>query len=207
MAQMTIHRALSELKLIDAKITKQTMELVPLGIYQKGKLVNGHIKEEDFKSAAQSKFDSVKELIERKTKIKAAVVAKNGVTKVIVASKEMTIADAITFKGIVALKKQLIERIKAEKNKAVAALNQNNDLVNANVQRILEATFGKENVKAGKDDIENVRKPYLEANEFHLFDPLDTVKQIESLEKEVSEFEAEVDAVLSEINAITFIDI
>jgi hypothetical protein len=75
------------------------------------------------------------------------------------------------------------------------------------VQSILEATFGKENVKAGKDDVESVRKPYMEANEFHLFDPLSVDSKIEALEKEIGDFEAEVDAVLSEINAITIIEI
>jgi hypothetical protein len=71
----------------------------------------------------------------------------------------------------------------------------------------LEAALGKDNVKAGKDDVEAIRKPYIEANEFHLFDPLKVEETVEKLEKEVSEFEAEVDAVLSEANAVTFIEI
>jgi hypothetical protein len=207
MEKMTIHRALSELKLIDAKIEKQTNELLPSGVHQKGKLVEGYVKEEEFKANAQSKFDSVNDLILRKTKIKSAVVDANGKTTVKVGEKEMTIADAINFKGVIKFKKKLIDTLKLKHRQAVAALNKNNDLVNQNVQRILEATFGKENVKVGKEDVEAVRKPYMEANEFHLFDPLEVDKTVEKLEKEVSEFEAEVDAVLSEANAVTFIEI
>lgn len=207
MEKMTIHRALSELKLIDAKIEKQIQEVMPSGVYQKGKLVEGYITEADFEKNAKSKFDSVTDLIARKTQIKSAIVDANGKTQVTVAEKQMTIADAINFKTVVKFKKKLIDTLKAKHRQAVGALNKNNELVNANVQRILEATFGKENVKVGKEDVEAVRKPYLEANEFHLFDPLKVDETVEKMEKEIGEFEAEVDAVLSEINAVTFIEL
>jgi len=206
MEKMTIHRALSELKLIDAKIEKQINEVLPSGILQKGKLVNGYIQETEFEKAAKSKYDSVNDLINRKNKIKSAIVAANGVTQVKVAEKQMTIADAINFKAVIKFKKKLIETLRQRHKQAVGELNKHNEAVNQNVQRILEATFGKENVKVGKEDVEAVRKPYLEANEFHLFDPLKVDETVEKLEKEVSEFEAEVDAVLSEINAITIIE-
>ena len=205
--KMTIHRALSELKLIDSKIEKQINEIVPSGIYQKGKLINNYVKEEDFSTSAKSKFDSVNDLIARKNAIKSAIVEANGVTKVKVSEKEMTIADAINFKAVVKFKKKLIETLKARQQQAVAQLNQQNTVVEQNVQRILEATFGKENVKAGKDDVESVRKPYMDANEFHLFDPLKVAEKVEAMEKEVGDFEMEVDAVLSEINAVTFIEV
>jgi hypothetical protein len=205
--KMTIHRALSELKLIDSKIEKQINEIVPSGIYQKGKLINNYVKEEDFSASAKSKFDSVNDLIARKNAIKSAIVEANGVTKVKVSEKEMTIADAINFKAVVKFKKKLIETLKARQQQSVAQLNQQNTIVEQNVQRILEATFGKENVKAGKDDVESVRKPYMDANEFHLFDPLKVAEKVEAMEKEVGNFEMEVDAVLSEINAVTFIEV
>ena len=46
MEKMTIHRALSELKLIDAKIEKGIAAINPTGMYQKDKLVNGQIKQD-----------------------------------------------------------------------------------------------------------------------------------------------------------------
>lgn len=207
MEKMTIHRALSELKLIDAKIEKQIGEIVPVGFYQKGKLIYNHITEVEFAAAAQSRFDSVTALIARKTAIKSAIVQANGVTKVSVAGKQMTIADAINAKAVVKFKKALIEKLKAGHRAALADLNKQNAIVEANVQRILEATFGKENVKVSESDMEAVRKPYMSANEFHLFDPLKVLAIVDEMEKDVSDFEAEVDAVLSEINAVTIIEI
>lgn len=205
--KMTIHRGLSELKLIDAKIAKQINEIQPVGIHQKDKLVYNHISKEEFEKTAKSKYDSVIDLINRKAAIKSAIVGANAVTKVKIGEKEMTIADAINFKASIKFKKTLVEVLKSKRQKAVADLNSNNQVVNDNVQKLLEFTFGKESVKADGKDLDSVRKPYMEANEFHLFDPLETNKKVEQMDQEISEFEAEVDAVLSEINSVTFIEI
>lgn len=205
--KMTIHRGLSELKLVDAKIEKGIAELIPCGNYQKDKLVEGYISQEGFEKNAKGRLHSITDLISRKNKIKSAIVAANGVTKVKIGENEMTIADAINLKTVIKFKKSLIESLKQKHRITVGNLNKNNEIVQTNVQRILEATFGKDNTKVSASDMDAVRKPYLEANEFHLFDPLKVENVIEELEKEVSEFEAEVDAVLSEINAVTFIEI
>lgn len=204
--RMTIHRALSELKLIDTKIEKQISEIIPTAYYQKDKPIMGYMKAEEFSTAAQSKYDSALDLIKRKVSIKSAIVAQNAITIVDVGAAKMTIADAITFKAVIEFKKKLIYALKQKHVKAVSEMNSNNNIVENNVQRLLEATFGKENVKVSKEDVDAVRKPFLDANIFTLLDPLDVTKKLESLEKEVFDFEAEVDAVLSEINAVTFIE-
>lgn len=205
--RMTIHRALSELKVIDAKIEKQTNELLPTAYAQKDKPIMGYLSVDEFTREAKSRHDSVLALIDRKLKIKSAIVHANGRTTVTIADKVMTIADAINFKAVIAKKIALVNRLKIMHNKAVGDMNKNNEMVEANVQRLLEATFGKENVKVGKEDVEAVRKPYMESNTFHLHDPLKVTEVITAMEKEISDFQSEVDATLSEINATTFIEI
>lgn len=207
MEKMTIHRALSELKLIDSKIEKQTAEIIPTGIYQKGKLINGYTTEDDFKQAATSKYQSVVDLIDRKNLIKSAVVIANGITMVKVGEKEMTIADAINFKALIKFKKALINNLKQLHKSAVGTLNKNNEQVEQNVQALLKAAFGKDSVEVDEKAVEAISTPYREANQFHLFDPLKVEIKVEELEKEVAEFEMEVDASLSEINAVTFIEV
>ena len=204
---MTIHRALAELKLIDSRIEKQITSIAPVGFKQKDKLILSYISEDDFKLQAQSKLDSINALIIRKVSIKSAVVAANCVTMVNIGQKTLSIADAITFKGVLDLKKKLVSILKQQHSTVVGSMNKNNENVAKNLQLILEAMFGKENVKVSKDDSDNVAKPYLEANEFHFIDPLNVLSLIDSIEKEISEFETEVDAVLSEIYATTFIEI
>jgi len=205
--RMTIHRGLSELKLLDARITKTIQDLKPADIRQKDKLIGGGIAETDFVQDAKSKFQAIQDMIVRKNNIKCAIVEANSLTTVEVAGRKMTIADAINYKMLVQYQKLLIEAIRAGHRRAVADLNTRNTQVEQNLQRILETTFGKDNVKVGKDDIESIRKPFLEANAFQIVDPLEAEKTVERLEKEVGDFEAEVDAVLSEANAVTFIEI
>lgn len=205
--KMTIHRALSELKLADAKITKQISEIIPVSYYQKDKLIFGRISHEDFSNSAKSKLQSILDLIKRKELIKAEIVKSNGITEVTVANHKMTVADAITRKSTLELYKILIERLRNLNNINNGAVNKNNESINEHLQRLLEITFGKENVKADPKDIEAIRKPFLEANEFHVIDPLKIEDVIKDLEKEVEDFESEIDAVLSEINAVTFIQI
>ena len=207
MEKMTIHRGLAELKLIDARIEKQILEIEPTGIYQKGKLVNGFIREEDFRNSAESKLQSATDLIARKNKIKSAIVKANGQTDVSIAGKSMTIADAINYKASVKFKKSLIASLLNKHRAKLSEFNKNNEIINKNAQALLEAAVGKDNAKtAAKETVDAIQKPYLEANEFHLFDPVGVASLVEKMEKEVSDFEAEVDAVLSEANSVTFIE-
>jgi hypothetical protein len=206
MEKMTIHRALSELKLIDAKIEKAIASILPSGVFQTGKLVNQQFQKEDFERDAKSYYDSALDLMRRKTSIKSAIVQSNGTAKVTIGGKDMTVADAINAKVIVKFKKKLIEKLISQHRGSVGAMNNNNTIVQQNVQRILEAALGKDTAKADKGQVEAISKPYLESNEWHLFDPLKVDQKVRELEKEIGDFEADVDAVLSESNAVTFIE-
>lgn len=207
MEKLTIHRALSELKLIGAKIEKQTNELVPSGIVQKDKLVDGVYQKDDFENTARSRYQAVNDLINRRNKIKASIVKANGETKVKVAGEEMTIADAITLKGTIDSRKKVVDVLRRKHNATKAALEKNNAQVDANALGLSQMALGKQGVKLGPDEIKNAVGPYLESNTFHLVDPLFVEKEIVDLEKKIGDFEAEVDAVLSEANAITIIEI
>jgi hypothetical protein len=206
MEKMTIHRALSELKLIDAKIEKAIAGITPTGMHQKEKLVNGQVTQEQFAKDAQGYYDQALDLMRRKTAIKSAIVQSNGTAQVTVGGKQMSVADAINAKVIVKFKKRLIQYLTERSRSVVAGMNNNNSMVQQNLQKLLEVALGKDAVKADGADVQNIRKPYLEANEFHLFDPLKVEDKIKELEKEIGDFEADVDAVLSESNAVTFIE-
>lgn len=143
MEKVTIHRALSELKLIGSKIEKQIEEIVPSGIVQAGKLVNGVYLKDDFEKAVKAKYQSVTDLIDRRNRIKSAVVKANGVTEVEVAGIKMTIADAINLKAVIGFKKQLTERMKKQHNSAKANLEKNNAQIEANALKLAEVALGK----------------------------------------------------------------
>lgn len=207
---MTIHRALVELKLIDSKIEKKINVIEPLGVNQEGRLINGLIEVEKFKTDAKRQLQSVKDLINRKCKIKSAIVQANGVTKIKISDKEMTIADAINFKNVIELKTKLIERLEDRSRKVKGLFIKENERVNQvalDNAKIMIGKQGDDGVKATDEDVKAIIEPFVKRNEYHLSDPLDADKLIEDLNTEVDNFTAEVDAVLSEINAITIIEV
>jgi len=207
MGKMTIHRALAELKLIDARIEKAIEAMEPTGLTQSGRLVNQVYKREEFEESARAKFQSVNDLIERKTKIKSAIVRANGVTLVTINEKNMTIADAINFKYVVEYKKKLINTLEKRHRSMVAKMEMTNKQVEDNALKLAEAALQKDNVKISDGDAVAITGPYIEKNQFHLIDPLKVEELVGKLRDEVNAFESEVDAVLSEINAVTIIEV
>lgn len=205
--KMTIHRGLAELKLIDSKIAKKMENLRVLTLQQGEKPIEGRYSLEQWKDVVQGAFDSVNDLIIRKDKIKSAIVRVNAVTMIDINGKKISIADAITKKKTIELKKALHGKINAEKQATMVALNRNNETVEQNVNRLLEAAFGKDNTKISGEEVEAIRGPYVKANGVKMIDTLDVDAILEDLEKEIDTFEMEIDFKLSEINSITYIEI
>lgn len=205
--KMTIHRALSELKIIDSRIEKAIENTRPVGFIQKGKLVNGRYEEEAFKTDAKASIQSVTDLIERKQKIKSAIVKANNETEVAIGNKKMTIAEAINFKHVIASKKMFISDLVRKLDAVNTEIHYQNDKTESEAIRLAEAALKKDNVKIGDNDAVAITKPYIESREYKLVDPLGIEKLIVELQEEVNRFEVEVDATLSEANATTTIDI
>lgn len=204
---MTIHRALSELKMLDKRIGSKINELDIFGIYQKGQKVFGIYPPDEFTLEAKGNYQSVVDLIFRQRNIKSAIVLSNSVTKVTVAGKEMTVAEAITFKELVKHEEEFLRKLRYLFGIAKDKLAQVNKQVDDQLQKILEATLGKDNVKVGADDYKAVAEPFLEKNRFHFLDPINAQEEIKKKEDFIEKFKSEVDAVLSESNASTFISI
>ena len=206
MNKLSIHRALSKLKLLDARIKKQTAVINPTGIHQKERKVALKYTLEEFAEKAKSDLDSTLALIAEKNRLKCKIVESNAATKVTVGGKEMTVAEAINFKTLIEYKKGVVAVLKANLSKSKADAEKNNSLVEANCQKIIEGAAGKDSVKVDKDFINQIKEPFMKQNEWHLFDPLNVEKIIKELEIEIDSFEADVDAVLSESNATTMIE-
>lgn len=210
MEKMTIHRGLAELKLIDLRIEKAINAMNPIGINQKDGKVNNFYTKEEFENEATGKYQSVKDLIDRKIKIKSAIVKINGLTEVTVSEKTMTIADAITYRTIIEMKRKLMDKINSSFTSNKAQLEKKNEEVKNVALTNAKIMIGKQDdgtVKATDDDVKAIVEPFIERNEFHFIDPLKAEKLVEKMGIEIDEWETEIDAVLSEINAITLIEI
>lgn len=203
MEKLTIHRALAELKLVGSRIENQIANFAPSNIVQKDKTIAG-IAKDVFEARVVAEYQSIIDLIDRRNKIKSAIVFANSNTKVEVAGKELTIADAINQKIVIETRKSLLANLKGKHAQTKVALEKNNAKVDADALQLAGVMAGKP-VKSGADDLKNVQ-PFLDSTRFHLVDPLKADEVIAKLEKEIGDFEAEVDATLSEVNATTFVE-
>ena len=157
--KMTVHKALAELKLLDDRITKAISE----GIYC---VANKHSNEkidgisiDDYKKRIQGSYDKTTDLIKRRNSIKRAVVLSNAVTKVMIADKEYTVAEAIEMKnhGVEFDSKLLNEMRLHYQMSQVQIKKQNGDDLEERANQYVTAIYGNKEGKTNTDDIEKVK--------------------------------------------------
>ena len=202
---LTLHRALSELKMLDKKISRKTLKLVTVGSRKGTEDKVGTQTLEEFNASARSDFQSVQDLIERKNAIKSAIVVANSTTEVKIGEVVMTISDAITMKSTISLKEVLVNKLKKEFIGQATVVERHNASVDANALTLVKTAMGSES-ETNSEAAMAISKPYTDANSLSLVDPLGINDIAKKLEDEVEVFKMEVDAVLSEANATTVIE-
>ena len=208
--KMTVHKALAELKLLDERINKAISE----GIYcvankHSNDKING-IDIAEYKKLIQSRYDKAADLIKRRNAIKRAVVLSNAVTKVTMADKEYTVAEAIEMKNHgVEFDMKLLNAMQLHYKAAQANIKEHNDgkELEERADQYVTAIYGNKEGKTNTADIEKVKADFLAANQYELVDPLNILEKIDALEKKINDFVADVDSTLSVSNALTEIEI
>lgn len=206
--KISIHRALSELKTLDKRIEKAIMEFEPVGIGQSDNPINQIYRAEDFNSKVKGEYQSITDLINRRETIKKKIVESNALTEIEIGGKTMRVADAIVYKDVtLKAKVQLINHLSGKFRQALSRVASTNEKVEENLQRVVEVTLGKDAAKVKPEEYEELCKKFRGLNQFKVADPLQIEKEIAQLEKEINDFSVDVDAKLSESNALTFIQI
>lgn len=111
--EMSIHRALIELKLIASKLQAKIQAIKVVGVVDKDGKIGTQTRDE-FEKSVTANVQSIEDLIRRRSVIKNAIVASNAVTKVTVAGKEMTVADAINRKVEIAVMDEMLKAVKQQ---------------------------------------------------------------------------------------------
>lgn len=197
--KMTITRALVELKTLDDRITKKINGTVFISI--KGEF---HKPVQGINDAVPN-YQSITDLIERRTKIKSAIVSSNALTQVTICGKNFTVAEAIETKSSIKHLKTLLASMKTQYGTAVNAVEQ----MNSRVRKDLEAKSSRESEKdkSTQMTLEDFSQTYVKLHGVELCDPLNVSKKIEQLEQYIAQFTQEVDYILSEKNAVTYVSI
>lgn len=205
---MNVHKALSELKVLDDRIIHaiNDAKLCLANKHSNGKICG--VPVEDYKSLMKASYNKVTDLIRRREAIKRAVVLSNAVTKVTVAEKEYTVAEAIEMKSHgLDFKKLLKQQMMKQYNSAMAKINTINESLDESAESYVTGIFGGKESNTSSAKIEETRKLYIEENTMDLVDPISILEKMELLETEISNFTSEVDAALSCSNAITLIEV
>jgi len=198
MSKITITRALTELKTLDKRIQKA----IDSGSFVS---IQGQFyKPDEHTKKAESNYQSITDLLERRKKIKSLIVMSNAFTKVTICGKEMTIAEAIETKSSIKHLDNLVNRLKAQYAQANRTVENINDKVRRDLESKTNMTSEKNDTKI---DLHEFSKTYVDMHGVKLYDPIKVASKIEELEEYVSGFKSEVDFVLTEKNSTTYIEV
>ena len=206
--KLTIHRALSELKIIDSRISKAISEgvFVTANKHSNAKINGMTIGE--LQSFMKSSLESITSIITRKNAIKRAVDLSNATTKVTINGVEMTVVEAINLKNHgLESKLALVNSMKKQYTLAINKATSDNNTLNERAESYVIGMYGGKDTKTDPSTITKAKQEFIEMNTIDIVDGVDILKTIKALEEEIFNFTAEVDATLSESNAITQITI
>ena len=210
--KMTVHKALAELKTMDARIENAIRSATyVLAVKHSAEKINGKTVQ-NFKEDMRSGYQKVTDLIARRDAMKRAVVLSNATTKVTIGGKEMTIAEAIEAKNHgMEFKSMLLRQMNSAYVTAQNELNRNGcEALEKKAEQYVLAVIAAQpkdsKMSVDSEAMKALRKTYIENNTYDLVDPMDIAKVIEALDAEINEFNAEVDAALSCSNALTVIE-
>lgn len=210
--KMTVHKALAELKTLDARIDKAISDVdYVCAVKHSAEKINGKTLA-DFKTDIKSGYQKARDLMARREAMKRAVVLSNAATMVRIGDKELTVAEAIELKNHgMEFKRQMLRRISSMYEKALADLERNSGealerRAEAYVLSVIQAQPKESRMAVDSETMNALRKTYIENNGFDLIDPLDVSKVMAALEAEIRDFETEVDAALSTSNALTVLE-
>ena len=208
---MTIHKALTELKMLDKRIKSKIESLDPVTYTRgnpTGKKVNG-VSAEDWMVSARSDFDSVEKLISRRNAIKQALSTSNSQLTVKICGKEYTVAAAIELnKSGLEYYEQLVERLTYKYNSVCKSIESKNAAVEENALEYAKAMLGTaEKSKLTSAEAENLRQTFINNNEAVMLDPIRIVSVINELRTFIDKFKTESDSELAVSNATNTITI
>ena len=211
--QMTVHKALSELKVIDSRINNaiRSGTFVVANKHSNDKIHGMTINE--FKNSMKSDFQKVSDLIARRNAIKKAVVASNAVTKVKVGDNEYTVATAIEMKNHgMEFKNTFKKCLESQYAVAKNELDKNSgDPLEKRAENyvlsVIQAQPKDSKMAVDSEAMKNLHAQYIKDNTYDIIDPIGVKDAIEQLDNEISSFITEVDAALSCSNALTVLDI
>ena len=204
MREMTITEGLVESKLLSSRIEKEIN--MSEWIWSVKTIDCTEESSVPYEDKAKAAYQSIRDLIEERNKIKSAIVKSNATTMVKVGKKEMTVAEAIERKSSIGYEQKLLMRWKTVYANAVNRVDTENVRVQNRIDQMLSQL-----VVNDKSDIAEAQKAvtetYIAQNGWMVYDPLNLEDKIKKLDEDIDDFLKNVDLALSLSNAVTHIEV
>jgi hypothetical protein len=205
--KLSVHRALSELGVLEARINRAISEAAFVSIQVGSKPIGGHISPENFAKNAEASLASIRDLIARRAEIKSAIIASNAITQVTFPSgKVMSVAEVIERKNSIVHDRQALNMMRTQYTTTLQVLAREQEKAKQALEKRIENALGKE-TKGKEASVEEITKGFNLDNEVKFIDPIDLKKTIDKLTEQIEEFDKEADFLLSESNTRTDIEI
>ena len=203
--KMTIHKALSELKILDSRIQKEIGDASLCVANKHSNAVVQGVPISAFVIRARSKYESIRTLINRRNAIKRGVTRSNAVTTVSIGGKEYTVAEAIDMKNLgMEHLKYLCSVVENQFEAAqTVAARENGDKLEQRADTYIQSLYQNADKKNLSDEVKKVRDDFVKSQTVEILDPIGSPEVAKSLRDEIDAFMSEVDSALSVSNALT----
>lgn len=205
--KMTIHQALATLKTLDSRVLSSIRGSQFINTKKQSSSKIDGIDYNKYTETMRANMQKIKQLIANRHNLRSAIVQSNAINTITIGPVTYTVADAIERKNNINLEHTLLSQLKAQYKNSVNKMNIENEALNEKLERYLASILGASKEGRNTDDVKQLSDQYLKANTIELVDPNSLSSFIDEFEKEIVEFEANVDFKLSESNATTYIEV
>lgn len=206
---MTLHRVLAELKTLDKRITSAIGNLDVITT-KKGDKIDAKVTDEQFEKTAKADYDSVLGLIKRRYELKRALIRANATTMVKIEGFEpMTITEALDYKQVLEYEQATLSKLRTLQATATRKYDNAVAVNESRINELVQSIVGK-NSDNNTDTaalIKSVTTNYNNQNGITMVDPINIAQKIKALEEKIDKFNTSIDATLSEVNALTVVEV
>jgi len=199
---ISITHALAEIKLLRKRVESCLDDATFTTLKTKRTLLDA----DRFGTQARASYQSYTDLLARYNKLKSAIVISNAMTRVTVAGKEYTVAEAVERKRSIEFDKRLLDVMREQHLTVQREYKAHSEAEQMRVERLITSELGKDS-KTSVDTVRALSETFLAENRADILDPLRLSVLIAQMTKEIEDFEMTVDWVLSEANGRTMISI
>jgi hypothetical protein len=203
---MTIHEALSRLKVMEARLDKASnATFVVANRHNNAKIDGKPIDDKVVElTAAMQHYNA---LVNNYRKLKSAVAMSNAKTTITIGDKTYTIVEAIEEKHFTEKRLAHLRYMRRTYELTQSLANGNNAKLPEAAERFVASLNMSEKNGNSREDIKKAMDQYITDNTWELIDPNKIGEFLKKMEDEIVEFQSNIDFKLSESNATTVIDV